>query len=60
MFSIVSHTFWDCETWMYPSVLLVNPAIAKGLIQYRYKLMSGAVDKAKSYHPPYQGTMYVW
>lgn len=30
------HTFWDCETWMYPSLLMWHPDIAQSLLQYRY------------------------
>lgn len=30
------HTFWDCETWMYPGMLLLYPDIAQSLLFYRY------------------------
>ena len=29
------HSFWDTETWMYPPLLLLQPNLAKGLLQYR-------------------------
>eukprot|EP01104_Vermistella_antarctica_P000973 TRINITY_DN11045_c0_g1_i1.p1 TRINITY_DN11045_c0_g1~~TRINITY_DN11045_c0_g1_i1.p1 ORF type:complete len:757 (+),score=166.06 TRINITY_DN11045_c0_g1_i1:169-2439(+) len=54
------HTFWDCETWMFPSLLLFHPNITKGLADYRYNHMFGAMEKAKSYHKGYQGLMFPW
>ena len=30
------HTFWDCETWMYPSLLMFDPEIAGSLLQYAH------------------------
>jgi len=54
------HSFWDCETWMYPPILILHPNLAKSLIQYRFNLIPGAERKAKSYHLGYQGTMFPW
>jgi len=54
------HTFWDCETWMYPSLLMWHPDIAQSLLQYRYDRREGARMKAASYSPPYKGTMFPW
>ena len=54
------HSFWDTETWMYPHLLLLHPSLAKSVIQYRFNHRAGAVNKAKSYSPPYNGTMFPW
>eukprot|EP01126_Amoeba_proteus_P038187 TRINITY_DN3972_c0_g1_i6.p1 TRINITY_DN3972_c0_g1~~TRINITY_DN3972_c0_g1_i6.p1 ORF type:complete len:488 (+),score=70.62 TRINITY_DN3972_c0_g1_i6:811-2274(+) len=54
------HTFWDCETWMFPSILPFHPEIAEGILEYRFNTLDGARLKAKSYNPPYQGAMYAW
>jgi trehalose/maltose hydrolase-like predicted phosphorylase len=50
--------FWDAETWMYPSLLLMHPDIADSVIAYRQKTMPGALKNAVEYG--YQGTLYPW
>jgi protein-glucosylgalactosylhydroxylysine glucosidase len=54
------HSFWDTESWMYPSLLLLQPPIARSLIQYRFDRLDGARMKAQSYSPPWAGTMFPW
>ena len=54
------HSFWDTETWMYPSLLLLHPTLGKSLMQYRFDRTAGASSKAKSYDPPYEGLMFPW
>lgn len=54
------HTFWDCETWMYPSLVLWHPEIAASILDYRFQRQDEARVKAKSYKPPYSGTMFPW
>jgi trehalose/maltose hydrolase-like predicted phosphorylase len=29
------HIFWDSELWMYPSLLALQPAMAKSCLDYR-------------------------
>ncbi len=29
------HSFWDGETWMYPTMALFYPEVARNLLQYR-------------------------
>src|SRR5689334_1138230 len=55
-----SHTFWDCETWMYPTLLLLHPDIAASLLEYRSNHRAGAFEKARSYNSNYSGTMFPW
>jgi trehalose/maltose hydrolase-like predicted phosphorylase len=45
---------------MYPPLLLLHSDIAQSLIQYRYDRLDGARQKAKSYTPPFAGTMFPW
>jgi trehalose/maltose hydrolase-like predicted phosphorylase len=52
------HTFWDCETWMYPTLLLLQPAIAQSLLEYRFNVKAGAGMKAQE--NGYQGMMFPW
>ncbi|GMH60686.1 hypothetical protein TrRE_jg6458 [Triparma retinervis] len=56
------HTFWDCETWMLPPLILLKPDVAKSALMYRYLRLKGAQIKAKSYDhdPPYEGAMFPW
>ncbi|KAG6457335.1 hypothetical protein O3G_MSEX010241 [Manduca sexta] len=41
------HNFWDTETWMFPSILLLYPRYAKTLIQYRLDTAYVAAELAK-------------
>ena len=50
--------FWDAETWMYPSLLLMHPDIADSVISYRQKTLPGALKNAAK--NGYQGTFYPW
>src|SRR5437764_7877817 len=50
--------FWDAETWMYPSLLLMHPDIADSVISYRQKTLPGALKNATDLG--YQGTFYPW
>jgi protein-glucosylgalactosylhydroxylysine glucosidase len=54
------HSFWDTETWMYPPLLLLQPDMARSLMQYRFDRLDGAYAKARSYDPPYAGAMFPW
>jgi len=54
------HVFWDAETWMYPTLLLMYPSLAESMLQYRFNRMKAAQQKASSYHPGYNGTMFPW
>lgn len=52
------HTFWDAATWMYPALLLTEPATAHSILEYRYNRM--APSRAKAASRGYKGTMYAW
>lgn len=54
------HSFWDCETWMYPSILLWHPELAASLLQYRLDRVGTAEQKALSYGKGYKGVMFPW
>lgn len=40
------HSFWDTEIWMQPTVLLLEPAWSKELLNYRYLMRRTARDNA--------------
>ncbi|HLM49299.1 MAG TPA: discoidin domain-containing protein [Solirubrobacteraceae bacterium] len=50
--------FWDAETWMYPSLLLMHPDIAESIVELRRKTLPGALQNAAKYG--YKGTLYPW
>ncbi len=52
------HIFWDSELWMYPPLLILNPDLAKAMIDYRIKHITAARKKAFSYG--YKGIMFPW
>lgn len=52
------HAFWDCETWMYPPMLLWNPDLAASLLQYRSDRAAVAKQKAQQHH--FEGIMFPW
>ncbi|CAF1126931.1 unnamed protein product [Adineta steineri] len=52
------HSFWDTETWMYPSVLLFYPTLAKEILSYRIGLREAAADNAPLFG--YEGWRFPW
>lgn len=52
------HVFWDAEMWMYPVLLLLQPALADEMLRYRLDRIKGAADKARMYG--FKGLMYPW
>lgn len=52
------HVFWDTELWMYPPLLVMQPEIAKSLLEYRYQRLDAARKNAFSHG--YKGAMFPW
>lgn len=52
------HVFWDTELWMYPPLLVLQPDIAKSLLEYRYQRLEAAKQNAFSHG--YKGAMFPW
>lgn len=52
------HVFWDTEIWMYPPLLMLQPQIAKSLLEYRYERLEAARQKAFAHG--FDGAMYPW
>lgn len=50
--------FWDAETWMYPSLLAMQPDVAESVIEYRRKTLPGARDNARDYG--LSGVLFPW
>jgi protein-glucosylgalactosylhydroxylysine glucosidase len=52
------HVFWDTELWMYPPLLVLQPEIAKSILEYRYQRLAAARQNAFSHG--YKGAMFPW
>ncbi|CAM02449.1 trehalose/maltose hydrolase-like predicted phosphorylase [Saccharopolyspora erythraea NRRL 2338] len=50
--------FWDTELWMYPSLLLQHPDIARSVVDYREKMLGAARANAASIGQ--KGAFYPW
>ncbi len=52
------HVFWDTELWMFPALLQLKPALAKGMLEYRYQRLEAA--RRNAYGKGYRGAMFPW
>ena len=52
------HVFWDTELWMYPPLLVLQPEIARSLLEYRFERLGAAKENAFSHG--YDGAMFPW
>ena len=52
------HVFWDSELWMFPPVLVLNPALARCHIDYRSDRLPKALQRASLFG--YRGAMFPW
>ena len=52
------HIFWDSDTWMFPTLLLTHPDIARSLVTFRGRTLPAARENAKQ--NGFRGAMYPW
>ncbi len=52
------HVFWDTELWMFPAVLVMQPGLAKSMIEYRYQRLEAA--KKNAFANGFKGAMFPW
>lgn len=52
------HVFWDTELWMYPTLLVLHPEMAKSLVEYRFQRLGAARQNA--FNHGYKGAMFPW
>lgn len=52
------HVFWDTEIWMYPALLVLQPQLARSLVDYRFDRLDAAKRNAKMHG--YRGAMFPW
>jgi len=52
------HIFWDSDTWMFPSLLLTHPDVARSLVEFRFRTLDAARANARA--NGFRGAMYPW
>jgi trehalose/maltose hydrolase-like predicted phosphorylase len=52
------HIFWDSDTWMFPTLLVTHPDIARSLVEFRLRTLDAARANARA--NGYGGAMYPW
>jgi trehalose/maltose hydrolase-like predicted phosphorylase len=52
------HVFWDADLWMYPSLLVLHPEIARSMVEYRFQRLAAARQNAFSHG--FKGAMFPW
>lgn len=52
------HVFWDTELWMYPPLLMLQPDMARSVLEYRFQRLEAAKQNAFSHG--YRGAMFPW
>ncbi|OLY92616.1 Trehalose and maltose hydrolase (possible phosphorylase) [Cnuella takakiae] len=52
------HVFWDTELWMYPALLVMQPQIARGLVEYRFNRLEAA--RRNAFSKGFKGAMFPW
>ncbi|MEY2903038.1 MAG: hypothetical protein RLY89_2144 [Bacteroidota bacterium] len=52
------HVFWDTELWMYPSYLVLQPEMAKSMMEYRFQRLEAA--RKNAFNHGYKGAMFPW
>jgi protein-glucosylgalactosylhydroxylysine glucosidase len=52
------HVFWDTELWMYPPLLILQPEMAKSILEYRFQRLEAA--KKNAWVHGYKGAMFPW
>jgi trehalose/maltose hydrolase-like predicted phosphorylase len=52
------HIFWDAETWMFPTLLVLQPQLARAMLDYRYERLPAARRRAAA--RGFRGAMFPW
>ncbi len=52
------HAFWDSDSWVFPSLLLLHPERAKPIVMFRQRTLKPARERAKQFDT--RGAMYPW
>jgi len=52
------HVFWDCETWCFPPLMLLQPSVGKSILEFRLQTLHAACKVASLYG--FQGAQFPW
>jgi trehalose/maltose hydrolase-like predicted phosphorylase len=52
------HVFWDTELWMFPALLVMQPELAKSMMEYRYQRLEAA--RRNAFSKGFKGAMFPW
>jgi trehalose/maltose hydrolase-like predicted phosphorylase len=52
------HAFWDSDSWVFPSLLLLHPERAKPIVMFRQRTLQPARERAKQFNT--KGAMFPW
>jgi protein-glucosylgalactosylhydroxylysine glucosidase len=52
------HVFWDTELWMFPAILIMQPKMARSMMEYRFQRLDAA--KRNAFSKGYKGAMFPW
>lgn len=45
----LGRVWWDADTWVFPSLLLMHPDLAQSMVTYRERRLPGAIQNARSH-----------
>jgi len=52
------HAFWDSDSWVFPSLLLLHPERAKPIVMFRQRTLQPARERARQFET--LGAMFPW
>ncbi len=52
------HIFWDADIFMFPSILILHPELARSMVAFRSRTLPAARENAIQHG--YKGAMYPW
>lgn len=58
MTGYLGHVFWDAETWMFPSLLVLHPELAREMLEYRFTRLPAA--RRIAFENGYDGAQFPW
>ena len=54
----LGRAFWDMDFWVFPALAVLQPALAKGMVEYRFNTLEGAKENARE--DGYEGACFAW
>jgi trehalose/maltose hydrolase-like predicted phosphorylase len=52
------HIFWDADTYMFPTLMVLHPEMARPIVMFRYQTLKAAEANAR--RNGWKGAMYPW